>query len=247
MSTSETGHAKNVANLESLISFCTGYGPSYSPTKPSIKLAALNTLFTTAKTSLTTINTLLPPLTNAINNREIVFAPLSKLVTRVINALAASDVPQQTIDDAKTLARKIQGRRTSKKLPPVPDDPNTPEDESQHSISASQMSFDNRIDNTDKLIQLLAAQPGYNPSETDLKIITLNTLLASMKIKNTAVITALTPLSNARITRNNLLYTTGTGLVNVAADVKTYIKSVYGATSPQYKQVSTLKFTQYKP
>ena len=245
-STSETGHAKNVANFEDLISFCTGYGTSYNPNKASIKLPALNTQFTSAKNSLTTINTLLPPSTNAINARDIVFSPLNKLMTRINNAVASSNVSKQVIADAKTITRKLQGKRASDKLPTVADNPATPEDESQKSISASQMSFDNRIENMDKLIQLLASQTGYAPNETDLKVATLTTLLGDMKTKNTAVITALTPLSNARIARNNILYATGTGLVDTAGEVKKYVKSVFGGTSPQYKQVSGLKFTKVK-
>ena len=43
-STTETGHAKNVANFEDLISFVTGYGATYNPTKVPIKLASLTTL-----------------------------------------------------------------------------------------------------------------------------------------------------------------------------------------------------------
>ena len=206
----------------------------------------MNAQFTSAKNSLTTINTALPPSTNAINGRDIVFSPLSKLIKRIVNAVDASSVPKQVVADVKTIARKIQGKRGSDKLPTVVDDPNTPEDESQKSISASQMSFDNRIENMDKLIQLLASQPGYAPNETDLKVTTLTTLLGDMKTKNTAVITALTPLSNARISRNTILYATGTGLVDIAGEVKKYVKSVFGGTSPQYKQVSGLKFTKVK-
>lgn len=243
-STSETGHAKNVANFEDLISFCTGYGTAYNPSKATIKLPALNSTFTSAKNSLTTINTTLPPSTNAINGREIVFKPLSKLITRVVNAVASSNVPKQVVADVKTIARKLQGKRGSDKLPTVVDNPNTPEDESQKSISASQMSFDNRIENMDKLIQLLASQSGYAPNETDLKVATLTTLLADMRTKNTAAINALTPLSNARIARNTILYASGTGLVDTAGEVKKYVKSVFGGTSPQYKQVSGLKFTK---
>ena len=44
------------------------------------------------------------------------------------------------------------------------------------------------------------------------------------------------------ISRNNVLYANDTGLVDVASDVKSYVKSVYGASSPQYKQVSKLGF-----
>lgn len=49
-SISETGHAKNVANLEDLISFCEGYGTTYNPSKSSITLVALKELFTDAQT-----------------------------------------------------------------------------------------------------------------------------------------------------------------------------------------------------
>lgn len=245
-STSETGHAKNVAHFEALISFCTDYGAAYNPTKASIKLTALNALLTTANTSLTAVNTALAPYGAALNAREAAFAPLSKLVTRIINALDASSVSKQVIADAKTIARKIQGRRASEVLPTVPDDPATPEDESQKSISASQMSFDNRIQNFEQLVQLLTAQTGYAPNETDLKVTTLATLLASLKTKNTEAINALAPLSNARLSRNNTLYAAETGLVDTAAEVKKYVKSLYGATSPQFKQISGLKFTRSK-
>jgi hypothetical protein len=245
-STTETGHAKNVANFEDLISFCTKYGTQYNPSKTSIKLPALNTLYTSAKNSLTAINTALPPHTNAVNAREIVFKPLSKLITRVVNAVAASNVSKQVLADVKTIARKIQGKRASDKLPTIVDDPNTPEDESQKSISASQMSFDSRIENMEKLIQLLASQTGYTPNENDLKVATLTTLLADMRTKNTAAVNTFTPLSNARIVRNTTLYATGTGLVDIAGEVKMYVKSVFDGTSPQYKQVSGLKFTKRK-
>jgi len=40
----ETGHAKNVANFEDMISFVTGYGATYNPSKNAIKLPQLNTL-----------------------------------------------------------------------------------------------------------------------------------------------------------------------------------------------------------
>ena len=241
-STSETGHAKNVANFQDLISFCNGYGPSYNPNKASITLAALGTKQTDAITALAAVNTNIPASTNAINQREIVFNPLNKLITRVLNAVAASDVSKQVIDDVKTIARKLQGKRATPKIPTIIDDPTTAADESQKSISASQMSFDQRIQNMDKLIQLLTSLSGYKPNEPELSIAALTTLFNNMIAANTAAINAYTPLSNARIERNKILYNEITGLVTVAANVKTYIKSLFGATSPQYKQVSKLKF-----
>ena len=51
-STSETGHAKNVANFEDLISFCNGYGATYNPSKDALTSAKLTDLQTNAKASL---------------------------------------------------------------------------------------------------------------------------------------------------------------------------------------------------
>src|SRR3990172_11156005 len=110
-STSETGHGKNVANFEDLISFCTGYGTAYNPSKVNIKLPALNTLFTNAKTVLETVKSTKTIFDNGTNIREIGFEPFKKLCTRIVNALEATDASKQTVNDAKTINRKIQGKR----------------------------------------------------------------------------------------------------------------------------------------
>jgi len=243
MAVQETGHAKNVANFEDLISFCTGYGASYNPGKSSLKIPALTALHTLADTKVAAVHTAQTPWSNAVAAREILFKPLSGLITRVVNALESSEVPKQVVDNAKTFARKLQGRRASPKDTPPPEEPEAPAEETPKNISASQMGFDNRIDNLDKLIQLLSAQSAYAPNETELTTTSLTTLLADMKAANTLVINTYTPLSNVRIDRDDVLYKDETGLVDIAAGVKKYVKSVFGATSPQFKQVSGLFFS----
>ena len=52
-STSETGHAKNVANYEKLITDVTTLGIAYNPSKTNLKLTALNTQITAAKAAIT--------------------------------------------------------------------------------------------------------------------------------------------------------------------------------------------------
>ena len=242
--TYESGHAINVANFEDLISFCTGYGAAFKPSNAAISLAALGTRHTACKGVMAAVNAAIPANTNAINNREIVFAPLTKLVTRIPYAVAASDASTQVVDDVKTIIRKLQGKRAT---PKKQDDPATPENESEASHSASQMSFDNRIENMDKLIQLLTSITGYAPNEIELTVAELTKLLGRMKTANSTAINAYTPVSNARILRNTELYHPETGLVAIANKVKTYIKSAFGLSSPQYKQVSKLKFKTIIP
>ena len=241
-STSEIGHAKNVANFNELISFVTGYGVTYNPTKASLKLTALQTLSAEATSAIDAINATMPAYSNAVSAREATFEPLSKLTTRVMNALKATDTTTQVDESARTLARKIQGVRATAKMTEPEKVAATAEGKEINQISSSQMSYDNRLDNFDKLIQLLNTIELYAPNEPELKVTALTALYNDLKDKNTAVINATTPLSNARITRNNILYKENTGLVDVALDVKTYIKSVFGATSPQYKQISKLEF-----
>ena len=68
--------------------------------------------------------------------------------------------------------------------------------------------------------------------------------MTTLQAANTAVINKYTSYSNSRIDRDVKLYKSANSLIKSAADVKKYIKSVFGATSPQYKQVSGLVFTK---
>ncbi len=239
-STSETGHAKNVANFEELIGFCNGYGAAYNPSKTSIKVAALQTLLTNAQNVLASVKVTKTEFDNATNDREV--APLKKLITRVANALSATDVVQQTIDDANTANFKIQGRRATAKAVAKPAKEGQVA-EVPNNISTSQQSFDSQVDNLAKLIQTLSAEPLYTPNEVELQVASLNTLLTDLKSKNSAVVTATASASNTRIQRDQVLYATLTGLYDTAQAVKQYVKPMFGATSPQFKQVSGIKFT----
>jgi hypothetical protein len=246
-STSETGHAKNAANLDDLISFVTGYGTAYNPSKALIKLPALQTLSTNAKDAISGVNDVFPAYSNAVAAREVAFNPLNKLITRVNNALKASDTTEQVNANVKTLVRKIQGTKATPKKTEEEKATAKANGKETKEISSSQMSYDSRIENLDKLIKLLSSIPQYAPNEEDLKIEALTTLYNDLKAKNAAVVTATTPLSNARIARNDVLYKEKTGLIDIAMDTKTYIKSLFGASSPQYKQVSKLEFKTVKP
>jgi hypothetical protein len=242
-STTETGHAKNVATFEDLISFCTGYGATYNPSRAALKLPALNTQNTAANAAMQAVKVAKTNYDNATNAREVTFKQLKSLSTKIISALAATEATEQTLEDAKTTNNKIQGKRAKAKEKPDANtaDANTP---TPKTISASQQSYDKQIDHFAQLVATLTAEPKYTPNENELKVTTLNTLLTDLKAKNTAVINATTALSNARITRDKALYDETTGIIAIAQDVKQYVKSLYGANSPQHKQLTTLKFSK---
>jgi hypothetical protein len=241
-STSETGHAKNVANFESLIGFCKGYGAMFNPSNPLIKMEGLTTVLTNSKGCLDTLKVASVVYNNATNARELAFGPLKKLSTRIINALTASGASQQTIDDADTNHAKLQGRRMAPKKEEAPaKDGSTGEGSASYSVS--QQSYDAQVENFAKLVETVSAEPKFTPNEPELQPAALNALLLTLKNHNTEVITATTALSNARINRDKVLYAASTGLHDVALATKAYVLSIYTKGSAEYKQIGGIRFT----
>jgi hypothetical protein len=233
----ETGHNKNVTNFETLIIACTGFGAPYNPSNPSITIPVLATQHLDAKASVKDVKTTETPFNSVEGQRKTIFKPLKPTSTKVLNALKGASAPATVIADAETINRKIQGKRADN-TPEVTPAGETPSDKN----SVSQQSYDMLIDHFEKLIELADVEPVYNPNEEPLKIINLTTYKTELETINTAVKTAYTPYKTAMQTRDIKLYAPQTGIVDTAQTVKNYVKSVFGATSPQYKQISKLVF-----
>lgn len=246
--TSETGHAKNVANFESLIAFCAGYGTTYNPSKNELKVAGLQALLTAARNTLKECKTSETAFDNATDARKFVFKDLQALSTRIVSALSVSGVPDNVIEGARTIIHKIQGQRAgarvkSAALPTSTDDSIlTATIPVPKTISSSQTSFDSQVEHFNGLIELVSTHTEYDPNETELQVATLQIKLTEMQSATTNCKTAYTAWSNSRVNRDILFYEVNKGLVDIAIDVKGYIKSLYGASSPQYLQVSGIGF-----
>ena len=238
-STSEVGHAKNVANFQDLIEFVIGYGETYNPSKNSLKLPQLIALKDNAQAKLNDVITKNTIYNNKVNERMVAFSNLKSFSTRLVNALQTTDATNETINNAKTFNRKMQGKKAS--TAQTPTDPNTP---APTTISTSQQSYDQLIQHLAGLKSVLETEPSYTPNEVELQIATIDSKIADLSAKNTAVATAYTNISNSRISRNETLYTSENGIYETASEVKKYIKSVFGASSPQYNQVSGIKFNK---
>ncbi|WP_162800054.1 hypothetical protein [Pedobacter jeongneungensis] len=160
----DAGHPKNVANFENLITYLTGYGAVYNPSNVNIQLKSLNEKALAARTLLEQVNDLAAKSSSAIAARDLAFQPLKKLSTRIVNAIKASNVPQQVADNATTNNRKIQGQRASAKLTDEEKEKLAASGTIVNQVSASQQSFDSQLDNFDKQIKLLGTIPTYAPN-----------------------------------------------------------------------------------
>ena len=242
---SDASLAKNVTNFETLISIVTSLGATYNPSKDSLKLPALQTLLTAANESTIAFKNAESVKSTAVDNRQLAFDPTGTFFTRVNNALKASNSTAQADETAKTIFRKLQGRRASAKLTEEQKAALLAEGKEVNQISTSQMGYDDKVENLESLISFLQTVPEYNPNEEELKITTLQTLLADLRAKNLTTTQAHIAVETARGARKTLQNTPNTGLVDVANDVKSYIKSVYGVKSTEYKLVSKLRFVKF--
>jgi len=238
-STSEVGHAKNVANLQKITQQVTTYS-LYNPPIENIALANLQTLYTTATAKLAEVEDKRNANKNAIIIRQTAFENLKSTCTKIVNLLEILGLPQGTLDQARSMNRAIQG--SSKKTTTPPEEGK----ETSKTASTSRQSFTQQAENFGILLQLLATIPNYTPNEEDLKLNNLTTYHASLMSATQAVDQTEAELNTKLIERDKILYADGTGLYTIAQNIKKYVKSLYGATSPEYTNVSAIEFTNRK-
>lgn len=236
-STTETGHAKNLAHFLQLISFCEGYAEVYNPTKESLKIPQLKTLYQEAQDHINATKTQKATFDKVTNLRKTAFINLKPLSTKIINAFAVSGADNLAINNIKSVNKKIQGKPAQPKTTNKNNDNTT-----ITTISTSQQSYDKQVDHFINLLEILQQNEHYNPNEEELKVSTLKQKLEELQNANATIVNTYTAYNNAMLKRNFTLYNPLSGLVQIAKEVKQYIKSIYGATSPQFKKISALEF-----
>jgi hypothetical protein len=242
-SKSETGHAKNVANFNTMIVSCVGYGPRYDPFRELLTLNRLNTLYTAADKSLLDVKTTKTYFDNDTNTRATEFEDVPSFATKLIRLFSSCDISEKALDDAKGHQRKIQGRRAIPIKKPDENAPEMTEKEEDKHISAIQRSYDSVLDNFKELVLTVISQPNYQANEAEFTPDGLQQKIDRLVASNNAVIKSDNAWSNARIERDKILYHKLTGLKKTAMNVKNYVAGIFGMSSREYKQISGLLFT----
>ncbi len=234
-------HVKNVEGFGQLVDFCSGYGGKYNPGSKNLHINELNALLVQAKQALHTAKAAKAGYDQHANNREIVFDDIRRFASRVVLTLAASGASAQTLKDARVYLRLMYGKRAEDPAP-VADSTTTPDVTRVRSVS--QQDFASLIDHLAGLVLVVSGEPKYQPNEAEFTKDGLNAKVAQLRSLNQDATTARMQWSNARIERNRVLYTDPNALCGTANAVKKYVKAVYGHSSEQYRQVSSLVFTK---
>lgn len=238
----EARHEQNVIHLEALITVITTFGTIYNPARQSLTIPGLTELLQKGKLGISTVDTAKVVEKNATAARTQTFEGLDKLTTRVISALRISGISAHALEQAEAIVRDLRGKRASDLLSEEELAAEKAKGNEITQVTEHKGSFDSKIGNFSKLILFLESTPEYTPNETELTVDALKAKLNEMTVKNSDIMSAAALVDAARIARDKVLYDDQTGLVNIALDVKQYVKSLFGASSPEFKQVNAIKF-----
>lgn len=213
--------------------------PNYKPSNPLLSVAVLEAQYAAALAAVEDIPVKLHPHKININKRQEIIAEAVARVRRSRSILKSSGATAKEVEDAMTIIRKVLGQRLK---PAVQDNPNTPENEALQSHSAAQLSYDSVTQNVRSLGEYLGNVNAYAPNEAEFKPGALTGLADQLQSSSDAVNASSVPVFNVRRVRDELLYTNPDAVYVTARAAKEYYKGLYGAGSPQFKQISGLEF-----
>lgn len=242
-SVTETGHAINIGNFALLIQAVEKLKGAYNPSNANLEIVALKAIYndTKAKLDESTITETNFDIMTA--NRSEAFKYMKKLSTKAHRNFKASQAPQTAKDHAQSIMNKLRGGGVSKlkKNEILNENDNT-----SKSISNSQQSYIQQIEHFKKLREFITSHQVYGPNEEEITSGKLMEFEARLNDENNKVNDAITTWRNTRHSRRRLLYTPDTGLVDIALAVKNYVASIFESNSPEFKEISKIKFRNFK-
>lgn len=235
-STSETGHAVNIANFKVLIERCKEFGGVYNPPRSDLSVASMMAKLEYAEQLHKEYNVALEETKIPINDREILFLNMNRLVVRSYNLYLSTVAMEESKKDAKGYLMKITGRNV--KVPKL-EDGVTPV---ANYVSNSQRGFAQRTENFERLVNLYKADLNYSPNEAILQVGSLETLLENLRTANDAVNAVVAKATVRRMARDHALYDAGVGIIDLAFACKLYVKGLFGGLSPEAASVVGVRF-----
>lgn len=238
----EKGHRKFLEALKRLIeTLKTLPAGKYNPPDPNLSIASLEALYEEGQALLTARDDAEANWRAAINDKNDFIDTLPSRASRAVGifeSLASTDA--EDVKVARTYTRRMQGKRATIV---VPDDPNTPFNESEKNISASHQSDAQVIGALNELIEYLETNAEYAAfKDPELEIAALRAATETAQNKLDAAITATAERGSAKLARNSRFYNDADSIRNRAAAVKSYCRGILGSNSPQFKDINEIEF-----
>jgi len=241
--TNNMSHFKNVQNFDKVIAVCTGLGGNYNPGQQNLSVQELTTLLNNAQAAYDSLKKARSDFKEATNHREVMFEGIDKLAARILSELKSSKVMEQTVADARAMARKLAGRKASRD-PVSTDPPATPETPMKR--RAKGLDYASMADHFGTLVTIVSEQPNYHPNIENLKVKALQEKLEQLRVANANVSTAKAEWMSASWSLNNMLYTNPGSVYGTVQEVKLQMRALFGFSSQPRQTVSKIQINKPK-
>jgi hypothetical protein len=235
-------HVKTAEAFARLIDFCTGYGGTYNPGRPTLQLPSLMNKLAEAREAAHQVMIARAQFDNAVNERVQEFNALPSLLSSIMRWLEASGASPEKVADARSYVHQFLGKLPRRQTVVIP----APDGEGNREVKVSrgihQLAYVSKADAFAKLVQTVATEPLYLPNEQHLTVDALMQKITLLKQLNQNVSNAKVVWSNAIIARNQVLYKHTLSLVAMGRAVQRYVRAIFGLNSAQYAQIKVLRF-----
>lgn len=238
-------HSKNVEAFGKLVGICTGYGEKYNPGQPKLQVESLTSLLKQARSVMLSVSTAKTGFENATNSREVAFAEIDKLASRILAELKSTEALAQAVADARAMVRKIKGHKTGVDRAALSSGKSTlPAESTPVRTRINGTDFGSIVYHFEKLLQTLANEPLYRPTVAELQVPALQEKLNNLRSQNASVIATATELGKARRERNAMLYNWRGSLHSTAMAVKQQVHAVFGYNNEAVRAAGSIRFTK---
>ncbi len=236
----------NMQSFEKLVGICTGYGGKYHPGRQNLRVENLSVMLQQAREKIQQVSIAKTSYEHAQNDRELAFAEIRSLSSRILAELKSSGALPETVVDAAVMVRKIRGYSSSKRpiaATATPEEVNTTSN-TVVNRSRSGKRFGYITVNFGKLIETLSSEPEYQPAIPELHVDYLKEKLAHLQSVNEVMVSKATEWSFARMERDAFFYQGSNSLHSTAMAVKQQIKATFGPQSEATRLASKIPFTK---
>lgn len=238
-SSGNTGDASNLSAFFKIVKVILEFGAKYNPAHPLLKATALVAAHAKGQKSVDDIQAAETVYRDTVNTRMAAFDNLDQYATRVVGTYAISDVDARSVENVKAVQRKLRAKSSPKK------DGKKTAPEGEVKVKArveSQLGYEDRCVNFAQIAAYVESNAKYITNDEDLKVEAVRAYSNKLHQVNEACLEGERAIETARINRDKILYTNDDSLYNLFKDAKTYIKTLYGPSSQEYKRVSGVEF-----
>jgi hypothetical protein len=232
----KTTNDKQITSYSRLVRVCNSIGARYNPGQDALKPTALSSLLEQAQQSVKAVTVAHQAHASVVSQRAESFEGISKLATRIFNAMASWKASEKTLEDA------MQIRQTFRYHPPKgkPDKEGAGA-EKRAGNRAVQLNFEAMANNFQKLVECVKTVSNYAPNEQDLKVESLEAFSQKLFSLNEEVVRKYEALASTRLNRDELLFGTD-GIHGVAQAVKQYALAAFKRESREFKRLNRIRF-----